>query len=73
MTRRHDKPLILNSALYQNPHGFNDTDAAIVDEIPVEPVGNDQLEHTFNHDLNRPNTGRWIRNASRLTRDEKHA
>lgn len=60
--KRHT--IILNTALYQNPHGFNDTNAAIVDEIPVEAVGNDQLERIFNHELQPPNTGRWMKNAS---------
>ena len=56
--------MILNRDLYK-ARFFNDTDKAIVEEIPVEPVSNNYLE-----DLNAPKPGSctWMPNASRSCR-----
>lgn len=53
--------VILNAALYRNDI-FNDTDKAIVEEIPVEAVSNSYLEQMVMDA--KPCTGRWMRNAS---------
>jgi hypothetical protein len=65
---KKSQPIILNSALYRS-EGFNDTDKAIVTEIPVEAVSNDYLERAFNQ--TKPCSGRWIRNLSGQTSGTK--
>jgi hypothetical protein len=61
--KQKQEPIILNAALYQNDV-FNDTDKAIVTEIPVEAVSNNYLERVFNQ--TKPCSGRWMKNQSEV-------
>lgn len=60
--------LVINASLYQSDI-FNDTDEAIVEEIPVEAVSNSYLERAFNQ--TEPCSGRWMRNASSKPNNKK--
>jgi hypothetical protein len=58
---RRREIVVLDADLYRGDV-FNDTDEAVVTEIPVEPVSNTYLEQALN--TPKPCSGRWIRNAS---------